>query len=249
MKLLLLFMFCIVSLASAQLGSSRQLIVSVGPDWNSQHGTIMLFEKKGGRWEPVGPSWAVMYADSGMAWGLGVNPKPHDGTLFKHEGDRRSPAGIFELGTLLGYDSAAPSGVRYPYIQSARTTRWVDDSKSKYYNKMIDEKTVPQEKNGKVLWRSAEHMKFDGIDYKYVIFVKHNAQGVPGKGSAIFLHLNSPQRTPTSGCTAMDEENMLTLLRWLDPAGKPLLVQLPLAEYQAYMKLWNLPALPDSMRR
>ncbi|MGE5313551.1 MAG: L,D-transpeptidase family protein [Acidobacteriota bacterium] len=245
MKTLLLSLFFCAATAWAQLGDSRQLIFSIGPEWNSKQGTMMLMEEvEPGHWELAAPSWRVVYGDSGMAWGLGLHPAPKSDTLFKHEGDRRSPAGIFELGTFCGYDSAAPAGVRYPYVQSVKTTRWVDDPQSPYYNTMIDEKKVPKKLKGKVQWRSAERMKFDGIDYKYVIFVKHNPDRIPGKGSAIFLHLNSPQRTPTAGCTAMDEANMLTLLRWLDPAKKPLLVQLPLSELGTYTKPWGLPYLP-----
>jgi D-alanyl-D-alanine dipeptidase len=243
MKKIFFLLFFAVSAVSAQLGDSRQLIVSVGPEWNSPRGTMMLLEKINDGWEVVRSSWRVTYGDSGMAWGIGVHPLPK-GTLFKREGDRRSPAGIFELGTFCGYDSVAPAGVRYPYTQSTSTLRWVDDPQSIYYNKMIDEKKVPKRVKGKTQWRSAEVMKFDGIDYRYVIFVKHNPDGIPGKGSCIFLHLNSPTRTPTAGCTAMDEEHMLALLRWIDPEKKPLLVQIPLTEYSTYMRLWGLPYLP-----
>jgi L,D-peptidoglycan transpeptidase YkuD (ErfK/YbiS/YcfS/YnhG family) len=243
MNKILLLLLLAASTAAAQLGESRQLIVSVSPEWASQRGTMMLLEKGKKGWDLIGTSWPVTYGDSGMAWGIGVHAKP-DGGRLKREGDRRSPAGIFRLGTFCGYDSVAPAGVRYPYVQSTATTRWVDDPQSVYYNKMIDEKKVPKSLKGKIQWRSAEHMKFTGIDYKYVIEVKHNPACIPGTGSAIFLHLNAPQRTPTSGCTAMDEEQMLVLLKWIDPVKKPLLVQVPLAEYSKYMKQLNLPRLP-----
>jgi L,D-peptidoglycan transpeptidase YkuD (ErfK/YbiS/YcfS/YnhG family) len=244
MKKLIVLLFIVVSAASAQLGDSRQLIVSIGPKWSDRQGTMIMLEKTDKGWDVFHPSWRVMYGDSGMAWGLGIHPKPVTGTLFKREGDKRSPAGIFELGEFCGYDSTAPSGVRLPYFRSTSTTRWVDDPESPYYNTRIDEKKVPAKLKGKIQWRTAEHMKFNGIDYKYVIFVKHNPDHIPGKGSAIFLHLNSPQRTPTTGCTAMDEENMLVLLRWLDPAKHPLFVQMPLTEYSTYMTEWGLPYLP-----
>ena len=242
MNRILLLCCLAASTAFGQIGDSRQLIVSVAPEWSSPHGTMMLIEKGKNGWEAVAPSWHVMYGDSGLAWGLGLLPKQVGGRV-KHEGDRCSPAGIFHLGTFCGYDSAAPAGVRLHYIQSTSTTRWVDDPQSAYYNTMIDEKQIPKMLKGKTQWRSAEHMKFNGIDYKYVIEVKHNPGNIPGMGSAIFLHLNSPQRSPTSGCTAMDEEHMLTLLKWIDPAKKPLLVQIPIGEYAHYVKLWNVPVV------
>ena len=243
MKTILLGLCIFAATASAQFGDTQQLIFSIGPEWGSRKGTMTLLEKGPMGWEFVRSSWPVMYGDSGMAWGLGIKPRP-DGPRIKHEGDRCSPAGVFELGEFCGYDSAAPAGVKYPYIQSTSRSRWVDDPQSPFYNKLIDEKKVPPKLKGKIQWRSAEHMKFKGIDYKYVIAVKHNPDCIPGMGSAIFLHLNSPTRTPTSGCTAMDEEYMQALLQWIDVKKKPLLVQIPLTEYSKYIRLWNLPMLP-----
>ncbi|MEJ2489338.1 MAG: hypothetical protein P8Y50_06050 [Sulfurovaceae bacterium] len=52
-------------------------------------------------------------------------------------------------------------------------------------------------------------------------------KAVPLKGSCIFLHIKS---IPTMGCTAMSEEAMLELLKWLDPAKAPILIQAPKGE-------------------
>jgi len=243
MKTIFLALCVTTATACAQLGGSRQLIVSVAPSWDSPSGTMMLCEKSHGKWEFVGSAWNVMYGDSGLAWGIGLHPKP-TGSRIKQEGDRRAPAGVFELGEFLGYAAAAPAGVSYPYAQSTSTVRWVDDPQSEFYNKMVDEKKTPRVVNGKAQWNSAERMKINGPDYKYVLFVKHNAAGIPGKGSAIFIHLNSVKKTPTAGCTAMDEEPMLRLLHWIDAKQQPLLVQLPRTEYAVMQKPWGLPPLP-----
>jgi D-alanyl-D-alanine dipeptidase len=48
----------------------------------------------------------------------------------------------------------------------------------------------------------------------------------------------------TVGCTAMAQENVETLLGWLDPGKKPLLLQLPRAQYKHIKKRWKLPPLP-----
>ncbi len=243
MKNILLALCFTAASAFAQLGGSRQLIISVAPSWNSPHGTMMLCEQKQGKWEFVGSAWDVMYGDSGLAWGIGLHPNPI-GSRIKQEGDRCAPAGVFELGEFLGYAAAAPAGVSYPYTQSTSSVRWIDDPQSAHYNKMVDEKMTPRVVSGKAQWNSAEKMKINAPDYKYVIFVKHNAAGIPGKGSAIFLHLNSVKKTPTAGCTAMDEEPMLRLLHWIDAKKQPLLVQMPRSEYTEVQKQWGLPVLP-----
>ncbi len=78
--------------------------------------------------------------------------------------------------------------------------------------------------------------------YRLVVWVGHNdAPVVPGGGSCIFLHLRSGPDATTSGCTAFEPEPMERLLRWLDPAARPVLVQLPDAEYRARAAEWGLP--------
>ena len=63
----------------------------------------------------------------------------------------------------------------------------------------------------------------------------------PGGGSCIFLHLRSGPDATTAGCTAFEPEPMERLLRWLDPSARPVLVQLPEAEYRTLAAEWGLP--------
>jgi len=78
--------------------------------------------------------------------------------------------------------------------------------------------------------------------YRLVVWVGHNdAPVVPDGGSCIFLHLRSGPDSTTSGCTAFEPEPMDRLLRWLDPAAHPVLVQLPDAEYRERSREWGLP--------
>jgi len=119
MKRILIPLLFLAASASAQLGDARQLIVSVGPEWNSTRGTMMLLEKTSQGWDVVRSSWRVTYGDSGMAWGVGVHPQPYGGRV-KRTGDRCSPAGIFELGAFSGTENTPPPGVRYPYTHDKR---------------------------------------------------------------------------------------------------------------------------------
>ena len=47
---------------------------------------------------------------------------------------------------------------------------------------------------------------------------------LPADGSAIFIHVWKDEKTATSGCVALSEENILKLIRWLDPAKKPVIM-------------------------
>jgi D-alanyl-D-alanine dipeptidase len=78
--------------------------------------------------------------------------------------------------------------------------------------------------------------------YKWVINIEQNFPDVKaGCGSCIFFHVWRKPNSPTEGCTAMSETNIVTLLKWLDPQSEPLLVQLPKTVYASKKKAWGLP--------
>lgn len=233
MKKILFILVLLMDSLSAQIESAHKLIVAVADEWNANTGTMYLFDKTSDGWKKHRASWSVSFGRAGLGWGIGLHNNP-DGEYCKVEGDKRSPAGIFELGAFYGLEKYAPEGIRYPYQPLTNLTRCVDDTISKAYNTIIEEDPAAKD------WVSDEEMGRVDPDYKYVLVVKHNPENEKGKGSCIFLHIVN---TPTTGCTAMDEENMLTLLRWLDPDKTTLVVQLPHSVYQAKRTAWKLPHL------
>ncbi len=51
--------------------------------------------------------------------------------------------------------------------------------------------------------------------------IEYNTHPVlKGKGSAIFFHLADEVYTPTAGCVAIQEKEMLPILSWLKPGLK-----------------------------
>ena len=83
-----------------------------------------------------------------------------------------------------------------------------------------------------------------GAQYDLGVFVAHNSNPPEkGKGSCIFLHIWKNETSGTAGCTAMERENIKTVLRLLDNRKNPVLIQMPEASYQTYQKLWKLPKL------
>lgn len=232
----------------------QQAMVVTSDSWNSTSGTMWLCERKDGHWLPTEKHWAVDLGRNGMAWGDGLLKKddeaepgnngvaqkddgalPNDnGPVRKHEGDGRAPAGVFEIGDAFGYNPSSPDGTKLPYRQATDNDFFVDDEKSPYYNTWQKGPAVNPDAgpsaNGSPVpgWTSAETMHLKDNRYELGIVVKHNMDPpVPGDGSAIFLHEWRKYGETTSGCTSMAPENMGKLMRWLDPAKKPLLVQLP----------------------
>ena len=62
-----------------------------------------------------------------------------------------------------------------------------------------------------------------------------------GAGSCIFLHVAPPPGGPTGGCTALAVDDLLALLRWMDPAQHPVLIQVPEPQLEAARAAWSLP--------
>lgn len=220
---------------SDEIRGSRQLIVVTAPDWESVRAQGGLYERRGGSWKLKKRMSAVL-GETGMAWGLGLHPKPRatSGPL-KTEGDGKSPAGVFALGSAYGTAAVPLRRMKWPYRPSTLGLRCIDDPKSRHYNTVVTETAAKD-------WRSAEKMvREDGL-YRWVIAVQHNpAPAVPSKGSCIFIHLWKSRGAGTSGCTALSREHIEFLLRWLDPAARPLLIQLPSPVYESIRQEWGLP--------
>lgn len=232
----------IVSSANPVPGSSRQLIVVTSAGWEAVPATLYRFERTSATdaWHVQGTAVPVVLGRTGLAWGAGLADAGGESGPVKHEGDGRSPAGVFHLGTAFGFGPADSIGpLHVPYRQLTAATDCVDDAGSAHYNTLAEREGGPQ-----VDWTSAEHMRAVDPEYRIGIVVDHNtAPRTPGRGSCIFIHVWESPRTPTSGCTALDRSPLADILRWLDAAADPVLVQLTADEYEAHRSRWALPRL------
>ena len=220
--------------ASNVLDASHQLIVVTSKNWTDVQGTAQRYERHGQTFRKYEQPFPVMLGKNGLAWGKGLadNVDQRDGPV-KHEGDGKAPAGIFKLGTAVGYDSTAST--RLPYLALTSITECVDDSHSGHYNELVDGSTIARD------WNSSERMRRDDDMYRKGIFIEHNTPASPASGSCIFFHIWRGPSSPTLGCTAMDQADISRLFDWLDPRQSPLLVQLPEMEYEHFRASWNLP--------
>ena len=235
---------------AALLTSARQMILVTTSDWHAVRGTLYAFERPvDGRWSEArwragdGAATAarivpVVVGEHGTAWDPGV-VAPVKGPI-KVEGDGRSPAGVFALGSAFGF--SRPAGATWltlPYVEVTPTLECVDDAASGSYNALVDRATA------EVDWKSSEKMREETPWYHWGVVVEYNTRPVvPRRGSCIFLHVGGDGAKGTAGCTAMAEPALKGLMQWLDPARAPVLVQLPVAAYGALRTAWGLPALP-----
>lgn len=160
--------------------------------------SVRCFEQKSGNWNQV-------LETSGF---VGINGVSADSC----EGDYKTPAGLFSLGTAFGTENIS---INYPYRIINENCYWVDDTKSDLYNQWVESETIS--------WNSAEHLIEYPESYKYAVAVNYNTDPViPGSGSAIFLHCSNG--TPTAGCVSVPENDMKFILEWLGMDSIPLIL-------------------------
>jgi D-alanyl-D-alanine dipeptidase len=217
----------------ALIAKSDKLIIVTTPEWNSVTGYFTRYARTGDHWTKVGESVAVVVGKNGMAWDPKITKDRDASDPVKHEGDGRSPAGVFALRSTFGFEQN-PRGA-YKYRPLTPGSECVDDVKSPHYNLIVDrdsERTID--------WTSSEKMR-DIPGYVWGAVVDYNVRenNVRGNGSCIFLHVWSGPGKGTAGCTAMPEPVMEELVHWLN--DKTLLVQMPEAQYARMKKTLGTP--------
>ncbi|MFN0215194.1 MAG: L,D-transpeptidase [Saprospiraceae bacterium] len=235
----LAFLLCCSALPNREIegvfDTCRQLVVVVSTNPSNVKAKLFKYEKKGKKWRQVGKAHPVNLGRKGLAWGRGVqSQKPG---LQKKEGDLRSPAGIFRFGTAFGYAAAGTLSLKLPYLPITEAQICIEDSNSPFYNQLVDALQLQQD------WVAKENMMRDDEQYKWGIFVNHNVPAEPECGSCIFFHLWKKPGSGTLGCTAMAEDDLLSLMQWLDPAKMPLLMQMTNTHYEDYRRKFALPVL------
>ena len=227
--------------ASSRWRDARQLVLVTIADWNADRGTLRTYERADHAWHAVDAARPVTIGRAGAAWGLGLHTTPPRGPL-KREGDGRSPAGVFSIGDAFGYAAVSDTGLPYRALQASDYC--VDVSASPLYNRIVDAHEV----GAAAVAASTEPMRRDlhaGGDQRYRLgfVIEHNRQAQADGGSCIFAHLWKSPADATTGCTAMSDATMQSLLAWLRPERQPIFVLLPEDEYARLRNAWHLPAI------
>lgn len=123
----------------------------------------------------------------------------------KTEGDGATPAGSFPLRRLLfRADRIGTVATGLPARPLAPDDGWCDDPTDARYNTLIK---LPTAARHEELWRE-DHL------YDVIVVIGYNdAPAIPGKGSAIFLHVTTPDLAPTAGCVAIGLPDLLEIAR------------------------------------
>ncbi|MGW3247078.1 L,D-transpeptidase family protein [Streptomyces sp. NPDC001070] len=166
---------------------SRQVVAVYGDDARSADSTIVLYTREGDLWKRE-RSWSGHNGKRGWTTG-------------HHEGDRKSPVGVFTLSDAGGV--LADPGARLPYHRSPAFA-------------------APRS------WARTHWHDFDlviAIDYNRVKGTSPLDPTRPqgqSKGGSIWLHMD--HGSGTSACVSQSKADMEYLLHTLDPAQRPVVV-------------------------
>jgi len=127
----------------------------------------------------------------------------------KREGDGATPKGRFRLRRLWWRADRSP---RIPTLLPTRRidpdTAWCEDASDRRYNRPFRRSA---NEPGDRLWRE------DRL-YDWIVEIDHNTRPrVAGRGSAVFLHVARPDRSPTAGCIAFAPDVLRRLLARVGP--------------------------------
>ena len=130
----------------------------------------------------------------------------------KREGDGGTPVGAFLMRRVLYRPD------REPLPRTVLATEaigpadgWCDAPDDPAYNRPVK---LPYPASAESLWRT-DHL------YDLVVVLGHNDDPVlPGRGSAIFLHLARENFSPTEGCVALSRDDMLRVLDEADASSR-----------------------------
>jgi L,D-peptidoglycan transpeptidase YkuD (ErfK/YbiS/YcfS/YnhG family) len=127
----------------------------------------------------------------------------------KREGDGATPRGRFRLIRLWWRpDRLARPRTALPIRRIDRALAWCEDAADRRYNHAFRRSA---NEPGDRLWR-------DDRLYDLIIEIDHNTcPRVAGRGSAVFVHIARPDRSPTAGCVALAAADLRRLLGRLGP--------------------------------
>jgi L,D-peptidoglycan transpeptidase YkuD (ErfK/YbiS/YcfS/YnhG family) len=130
-------------------------------------------------------------------------------TIDKNEGDGKTPIGTYPLRRILyRADRLEKPETNLPVDILTPETGWCEDPTHPDYNLQV---TLPHP-------AACDHMTRDDNLYDIVVILGQNDDPVvPGKGSAIFMHLAREDFTPTAGCVGLKKEDLLQVISLCDP--------------------------------
>jgi len=190
------------------LASARRLVLVTAETFASSHAIVERFERvaPGAAWQVSGGPASALIGRAGLAWAQAFRGFARRGEPVKVEGDKRTPAGFFKIGRSFGFAVSDSPG----YLRISDGMTCVDDPRSRAYN-TITWRTL--------LGKGVHGENMDVPEYARGILVDYPTDRKARAGSCIFIHLQLPGRTATSGCIALPEPQLAAVQDHVQPGA------------------------------
>lgn len=185
--------------------ATRLIIVTV-PDMTSVKATLHTFERRtpaDHAWQRSGPPEAAVVGSAGIGWSEVFDHLAKKDEPIKHEGDKRTPAGIFRVAGPVGSEASKLRG--YRKIVPGKSY-CVEDPSSKLYGQIVDKRLVKSVKSSEDL--SALPVLKRGM------IVDYPARRGAKAGSCVFIHVWEGDAVGTNARIGMAEERIPVLQQW-----------------------------------
>ena len=190
----------LIQLTNLKASNAMQQCIVVTTQKNSINGKLYLLHQHNNAWD-----MAIIKA-------IDVVIGRDGATDSKYEGDHKTPLGLYKIAYAFGKLNLTDD-IIFPYEQLTSDDKFIDDSTSLQYNTWV---------RGDTTALSYETMlRPDGL-YDIGLVIEYNMQPViADRGSAIFIHIWRNAQTGTEGCIAMDKDDLMHILCWLNPESTP----------------------------
>ena len=176
----------------------RQLITVTAASRSATSASLVAYRRVRGRWVRRFGPWTARVGYNGIA-----------APGKKREGDGRTPSGTYGFSFFFGIQPRPPVAFRYRHAYSYDV--WDDDPSSPLYNEWVNDRTANPGTDPEPMHQAPA--------YEYAAVIAYNTARVPGRGSAIFLHVGTG--SATAGCVSLPRAKLIKVLRWLRPGDHP----------------------------
>lgn len=184
--------------AAARPTNSWQVVTVAAPAAGASYATLTAWQRNSnGSWTRTVAPIAARVGAAGIGQAS--------------EGSKLTPAGTYPLDQAFG--RLANPGTRLPYFSTDWLDWWDENPASATYNLHVRRSTSPG--------GASENLYAAGTAYNLAVNIASNPTRIPGRGSAIFLHVGTG--SATAGCVSIDQSSLRTIMRWLDPAQHPVI--------------------------
>jgi L,D-peptidoglycan transpeptidase YkuD (ErfK/YbiS/YcfS/YnhG family) len=183
------------------LASARRLVLVTADTFASTTATVQRFERDApnAAWQLSGGASSALIGHNGVAWAHAFRKFARKNEPVKMEGDKCAPAGFYKIGRSFGFAVSDRPG----YLRITDGMTCVDDPSSPAYNTIATRAEVGAKVHGENMWRVPE--------YRRGLLVDYPSDRKARAGSCIFIHLQLPGKTGTSGCVALPEPQLEAL--------------------------------------